>query len=273
MSKILKIQFAPFDRPSYYGDDPRLELREEDRVVVKTEYGHEVGKIIDIMDAVAVGDGKNESAVIDAINLVRKATVSDLEKLLSEDDKRRMMLSCKKIVERLKLEMKIVDTFQSFEGSRLTFAFIADGRIDFRELVKELTRTFNKTIRLQQIGIRDEAKLCGDYGHCGRKLCCIKFLNDLASITSEMAEAQQCVHRGSERLSGICGRLMCCLAYEEAGYRDMAKSFPPIGSVVKFEGKPATVLSHHLLKKTILVEMKEKDGYVRTEVELSKIKR
>jgi cell fate regulator YaaT (PSP1 superfamily) len=123
-----------------------------------------------------------------------------------------------------------------------------------------LTRHFNKSIRLHQVGIRDEAKISGDCGHCGRQLCCKKFLKDLVSITSEMAEVQQCVHRGSDRLSGICGRLMCCLAYEEEGYREMFEKMPAIGAKVNVDGRRGLVVGHHMLKQTVDVEFDAEKG-------------
>jgi len=167
---------------------------------------------------------------------------------------------CKKMASKHKLPMKLVDVHYSFDGSRLTFAFIADGRIDFRDLVKDLTRHFSRTIRLQQIGIRDEAKLIGDYGHCGRPLCCGRFLKDLTSISSEMAEIQQVAHRGSERISGICGRLMCCLAYEENGYEELAKKLPAIGTRVDVDGKKGVIVGHHVLKQSVDVKFPGENG-------------
>ncbi|MEI6597356.1 MAG: regulatory iron-sulfur-containing complex subunit RicT, partial [bacterium] len=159
--------------------------------------------------------------------------------------------------------------------ARITFPFIADSRIDFRELVKDLTKHFSRSIRLQQIGIRDEARFCGDFGHCGRSLCCSRFLGDLNSITSEMAELQQCVHRGSERISGICGRLMCCLSYEEDGYKKLAENLPPLDSQVKVEGRKGRVLARYILKQTVKVLLEEGNGEAGgvVEVEVAKVKK
>jgi cell fate regulator YaaT (PSP1 superfamily) len=187
--------------------------------------------------------------------ILRKATLVDMGKTTPRAEKERTIADCKTLVAKHNLPMKLVDVHFAFDGSRLTFAFIADGRVDFRDLVKDLTRYFNRTIRLQQIGIRDEARIMGDVGHCGRTLCCRGHLFELQSITSEMAELQQCAHRGSERISGVCGRLMCCLSYEQNGYENIAANLPAIGSVLKVDGKKGTVVGHHILKRTVDVRL------------------
>ena len=145
----------------------------------------------------------------------------------------------------------------------------------FRDLVKDLSRKYGKSIRLHQIGIRDEARLSGDCGHCGRQLCCAGFLHDLNSITSDMAEVQQCVHRGSDRISGACGRLMCCLAYEAEGYRELATKMPPLGAKVNVDGKKGVILGHHTLKQTVDVEFAgdKEGGRIRVEVDLNRHKK
>ena len=216
---------------------------------------------------------KNDAVEIKPI--LRKATGIDLEKMPDEEQKKEAFKYCKTMISRLGLPMKLVGVHFAFDASRLTFSFIADGRVDFRELVKDLTRHFNRTIRLQQIGIRDEAKVMGDFGHCGRKLCCKYFLRDLVSITSEMAEVQQCVHRGSERISGVCGRLMCCLAYEQLGYEEAGKKMPAIGARVRVDGKRGVVVSQNLLKQSVDVEFAAEngDGKIIVEVDLNRHKK
>jgi cell fate regulator YaaT (PSP1 superfamily) len=147
--------------------------------------------------------------------------------------------------------MKLIDVHFSFDTSKVTFAFSAEGRVDFRLLVRDLTGHFNRTIRLHQIGKRDEAKAIGDCGPCGRILCCKSFIKDFASITSKMAETQQVVHRGSERISGLCSRLKCCLQYEQEGYKELAKKLPNIGEEIEVEGEKATVVNCNVLKQTV----------------------
>ncbi|PIR13088.1 stage 0 sporulation protein [Candidatus Falkowbacteria bacterium CG11_big_fil_rev_8_21_14_0_20_39_10] len=295
--KIVRVQFTPWDKPYNFSLN-NLDLVQGDMVVVKTELGTELGKILEIKDiskeelakdgflgglrefSEEKDEAEEEKETTDNGQkreikpILRKATRIDLDSLPKAEDSKKALDYCKQMIDKHELEMKLVDAHFSFDGSRLTFAFIADGRVDFRELVKDLTRNFNRTIRLHQIGIRDEAKLCGDYGHCGRVLCCRKFLKDLASITSEMAEAQQCVHRGSERISGMCGRLMCCLAYEQLGYEEMAKKMPAIGAKVNVDGKRGIVVGHHVLKQSVNVEFKGEKGDDRivTEVDLNRKK-
>jgi len=155
----------------------------------------------------------------------------------------------------------LIDVHFAYENNRFNFAFIADGRVDFRELVKDLAGRFSANIRLTQIGTRDEAKISGDCGPCGRVLCCRSCLNEFSSITSEMAEVQQVVHRGSERISGMCGRLMCCLSYEYEGYKELAGQLPPIGTKVNVDGARGVIIGHHFLKQTVDVKIAgEKEG-------------
>ncbi len=291
--KVVQIQFNPWDK-TYHFNPNSLKLELGDKVVVKTEIGTEMGEVVSFSDVDEGQYRKEEETSLDSkdresqsreedikkdeVNnnkdkmiikpVLRKATVIDLEKRVDPADKKKALAYCQKAKDKYRLPMKFVDVHFSFDGSRITFAFIADGRIDFRELVKDLTRHFGRTIRLQQIGIRDEAKIMGDYGHCGRILCCKRFLPELTSITSEMAELQQCSHRGSDRISGICGRLMCCLAYEEKGYEGLMKNLAPIGTKVNVDGKRGVIVGHHILKQTIDVEFAGENGEEGATVEI-----
>jgi len=289
--KLAQIQFSPWDK--IYNFDPNnIDLKKGDNVLVRTDMGQEIGEVIGFIDLdIKDGDQKKEKdnecaegcdgcaakeiTTRDIKPILRMAVQEDFKKKPSLEEKQEAIKYCKTIVSRLELPMKIIDAFFSYDGSRLTFAFIADSRVDFRELVKDLTHHFNRTIRLQQIGIRDEARVIGDYGHCGRGLCCKGHLRELTSITSEMADAQQCAHRGSDRLSGACGRLMCCLAYEEKGYIDMGKKMPPVGTKVNVDGKKGVIIGHHILKQSVDVEFPpEKTGErsLRVEVDLNRNK-
>lgn len=275
--KIAKVQFVPWDKIYDFSSED-FELDIGDRVIVNTELGTEMGEVVEFgeikdVSTSSVKDSeqetdkeKKEKRVIKPI--ARKATAADLEKLPTAKEKKEALQYCKKMKEKLDLPMKFIDAHFSFDGSRITFIFIADGRVDFRDLVKELTRHFGRTIRLQQIGIRDEAKIMGDYGHCGRGLCCQGHLKELASITSELSDLQQCSHRGSERISGICGRLMCCLAYEQAGYEELAKKLPPRDSSITVDGKKGKVIGHHVLKQTVDVLFPGDNGESGTVVEV-----
>ncbi len=258
--KIGQVQFSPWDR-IYNFDQQNFSVAVGDKIVVRTEAGLELGAVVGF-----VGQENNS---IEAYPVMRLATPEDILAVRQLGEKKEKAISeCKELVRKHNLPMKLVDVRFSLDEKRLTFAFIADGRVDFRELVKDLTRHFNASIRLQQIGIRDEAKMRGDYGHCGLPLCCLRFLKELTSITSEMAEVQQCAHRGSERLSGVCGRLMCCLAYEHLGYEELARKLPPIGSKIKYQGKEGVVVAHHVLKQTVEVELAPENGEEKTITEI-----
>jgi len=247
--RIAEVQFNQWDK--YYdfsvGD---LELKISDYVVVETQLGLEIGKVINIKET-------PESEIVMEIKpILRKASADDLAKKLKLDkSKEKAIKECKKYIEKYELPMKLVDVYFSFDDTRITFAFIANGRIDFRELVKDLTRHFKKQIRLQQIGIRDEVKVTGDFGPCGRSLCCQQFVKELGNITSEMADIQQVAHRGSERLSGCCGRLRCCLAFEQNVYEEASKKLPVIGSVIKTDRGRGEVIGWHTLKQAVDVRL------------------
>lgn len=279
--KVVQVQFAPWDK-RYNFTPADLIINIGDQVIVKTELGRELGKVVGFQDLPDTDKNVKEPASEPGAEpgneikkIIRKAAPADFEKLPDARQKKRDFEYCKKIIDKLQLPMKLVDVYYSYDGSRVTFPFIADSRVDFRELVKDLTKRFGRSIRLQQIGIRDEARFCGDFGHCGRPLCCGQFLGELNSITSEMAELQQCVHRGSERISGVCGRLMCCLAYEADGYKKLAEKLPPIDSQVKVEGRKGRVLARYILKQTVKVLLDEGNGEAGgvVEVEASKIKK
>lgn len=296
--KVAEVQFAHWDK-IYYFSLNNLDLEVGDMVIIDTELGMELGKIVgfaDVDKSSFVSEKKEKSKEKEAKNedktkendggdekaegkkvlkpIIRKATKEDLGKMPGYKERRDALVYCKKMIAKRELEMKLIDVNFSFSGNRITFAFIADGRVDFRELVKDLTSHFNKLIRLTQIGVRDEAKLMGDFGHCGRQLCCRKFIKDFTSITSEMTEVQQVTHRGSERLSGICGRLMCCLSYEYDGYQKLAEKMPDIGQKVNVDGKKGTVINCHVLKQTVDVEFDNgKEGKVVVEVDLDRHKK
>jgi cell fate regulator YaaT (PSP1 superfamily) len=178
---------------------------------------------------------------------------------------------CQELVAELGLEMKIIDVFFALKRQRITFAFIAEGRVDFRELVKRLAQHFKTSIRLQQIGVRDETKVNSDVGSCGQQTCCTRFLKKLGSVTAEHAQVQNVSHRGADRLSGVCGRLACCLKYEQSTYEKMAKGFPKIGQKVHLKtGQHGIVKDIYVLKKSLTLEVGERN-YV--EVSLSDIRK
>lgn len=246
---IAQVQFAPWDKVYNFsaGD---LKLTAGDHVIVKTELGMELGRIIKMLS-----DGSDAHSDREIKPVLRKAGYDDIARLPDANRKEEVMQYCQEMIVKHNLPMKLIDVHFAYEGNRFNFAFVSDNRVDFRELVKDLAGRFNANIRLTQIGTRDEAKITGDCGPCGRGLCCREFLDDFSSITSEMAETQQVVHRGSDRISGMCGRLMCCLSYEFEGYRDMAGQLPPIGTKVNVDGTRGVVVGHHILKQVVDVRI------------------
>lgn len=252
---IAQVQFAPWDKVYNFSTGGQ-ELSSGDYVIVKTELGTELGKVVKLFkDDEAGKEGREIKPVL------RKADYEDIAKLPSPERKEEVMDFCREMIARHDLPMKLVDVHFAYDNNRYNFAFISDSRVDFRELVKDLAGRFSANIRLTQIGTRDEAKITGDCGPCGRGLCCRGFLDEFSSITSEMAEAQQVVHRGSERISGMCGRLMCCLSYEYEGYKEMAGQLPPIGTKVNVDGARGVIIGHHILKQTVDVRIAgEKEG-------------
>ncbi|MBI5765901.1 hypothetical protein HZA71_01590 [Candidatus Falkowbacteria bacterium] len=261
---IAQIQFAPWDN-LFSAKVGNIDVGVGDYVIASTDFGVDAGRVISVKDAAA------EKMAESPLRLNSASEIGSIQRVANDDDwatisdnqrqKEDVIEYCRKIIKKLGLEMKIIGSHPSFDGCRFTFAFIADGRVDFRDAVKELTRHFQKTIRLHQVGVRDEAKLTGDIGCCGLKLCCQSHLRKLGSVTSELAEQQQVAHRGSERLSGICGRLKCCLGYEKNLYDELAKNLPPVGTRVRTKHGRGQVIGWHTLRQSVEVQIDpEREG-------------
>ncbi len=253
--QIIEVQFTPWDQSYYFKPETHegqpLDLQKNDQVVVETILGTDLGKV--------VGSGELNKPLDDSREIkpvVRKATPEDQLKFLEiNKDKEKLLKDCHELIKKYQLPMKLIDVHQSFDEMRLTFAFIADSRVDFRELLKDLIRRHKKSIRLQQLGVRDEAKVDGDLGPCGRQLCCKSHLKELGNVSTEMAKNQQVAHRGSDRLSGCCGRLKCCLRFEDPVYNELSKNFPEIGSKFKTKQGSGVVVDWHTLKGTVGVNL------------------
>jgi cell fate regulator YaaT (PSP1 superfamily) len=255
--RLAQVQFVSWDK--IYSFDPvDLEIEVGNYVIVETKLGVEIGKVVGFMNidekAHAIA-GQVAGELPEPVKpIIRKATKQDMDKVLEQrKEKNKILKSCKRLTEKYELPMKLVDVHLSFDDSRLTFAFIANGRVDFRELLKDLIKKFQKNIRLQQIGVRDEARLRGDVGCCGLSLCCQRFCRELDSVTSDLADLQQVAHRGVERLSGVCGRLKCCLNFEKNHYFELSEKFPALGAKIKTSHGRGEVIRRHLLKGTVEV--------------------
>jgi len=253
--QIVQIQFASWDKLYDFSNANNLSLKTGDKVFVETEVGGDVGTVVCLKET-----GERELKE-ELKPIARLAEASEAKNILEAAIKEEILQYCRSLVKKHNLSMKIIDVHASYDHSRLKFAFIADGRVDFRELVKDLSRHYQKAVILYQVGIRDEARICGDAGRCGtRSMCCRTFLHELGGINSDMAETQQIAHRGSERLSGICGRLMCCLRFEHEGYAELAAELPAIGSAVIYEGVEAEVIGWHTLKQSVDLRLKTANG-------------
>lgn len=208
----------------FYWDQPKnifcglQGIQNNDKVVVEHDWGG-----IFLADVLIADKNIEGEEVVGKVT--RKALSQDREIILNNQKKEKELLKdIKKEVRRLEMPMKIVDIKISIDAGCLVVFFTAEGRIDFRNLVKDFSKKYHKTVRFQQIGSRDEARRIGGYGICGKEICCKKFPGSLKSISTEMARKQSISHRGSDRLSGICGRLMCCLAFEADQYEDLSKT-------------------------------------------------
>jgi cell fate regulator YaaT (PSP1 superfamily) len=224
-----------------------LELSKGDVVVIRDEMYNEIG--------IATGAVSENPATGEILRIANEKDLAALEK---NNQKRREIFSTTKgEIRRLGLLMKLIETKLSLDGGLVTVIFTADERVDFRELVKSLSRIFRRSVRMYQIGSRDEARRIGGCGVCGKELCCLRFPGDLPSISIEMARLQQLAHRGSDRISGICGRLMCCLAYETEQYREMLKGMPEVHAQVKTSQGKGTVLELNVLAGEIKLRLED----------------
>lgn len=274
---IVFVQLAPWDSPCKIDQIRGGKLIEKDQfqigeqVIIKTPLGTDLGKIIKIEEQTEI-EGEREK-IEEKSFILGKVTKEDIKKLKERNKSREEAIKkCEILVKKRNLPMKIIDAFFSFDGSKLTFAFTAPSRIDFRDLVKDLVQEFHKSIRMHQVGARQETGLMGDIGPCGRTLCCLSFLKNLGHVSTEMMFNQQLSQRGPERLSGVCGRLKCCLSFEEELYQQLRKNLPPIGEKVKIKQGVGTVVDWHILKQTVIVEIGENKEKTIIEVCLDEIK-
>ncbi|MBK1812603.1 stage 0 sporulation family protein [Clostridium sp. YIM B02505] len=249
MIKVVGVRFKKAGK-IYYFNPNEIEIKKDDNVIVETARGIEFGECV-------IGPKEiDESEIVAPLkSVLRVADVDDIAR--HEDNKSRekhaFEVCFDKITEH-KLNMKLIDVEYTFDNNKVIFYFTADGRVDFRELVKDLATIFKTRIELRQIGVRDEAKMIGGLGPCGRSLCCSTFLGDFASVSIKMAKEQN-LSLNPTKISGICGRLMCCLNYEQNTYEDIRKRLPKIGSVVETELGRGEVISNSVVKEKVKVKL------------------
>lgn len=234
-----------------------LEVSPGDEILFETDQSQDTGYIVDgASDAQCEQEDQN-------ISIIRKLTAKDKETIAERElEAKETLPLCEEKIKKHGLEMNLLGADLSYDGKKLTFYFTSPGRVDFRSLVPDLASTFKKLIRLQQIGARDKAKCLGSVGRCGQGVCCKRFLKgDLESVNLDMAHDQNLGQMGSNRVTGACGKLMCCLKFELDYYQKTKKSLPEVGSQLKTPEGMGRVRSQNILKKKVLVEL-EKDNKI-----------
>ena len=254
MSKVIGVRFKEGGK-IYYFDPLDLDINTGDGVIVDTARGVVFGDVAEPPHFVP-----DEQLVSQLKPVVRVATPEDHEqrRIYKEKEKDAYAI-CQTKIEEHGLVMKLVEVEYAFNGSKIMFYFTADGRVDFRELVKDLASIFKTRIELRQIGVRDEAKMLGGLGVCGRPICCSSFLTDFIPVSIKMAKEQN-LSLNQTKISGICGRLMCCLKFEQSGYEAMHKIMPKVGKEVVTPDGVGTVLDNNVISETTSVKVQLADG-------------
>ncbi len=262
MAEIVGVRFKRAGKV-YYFDPAGIDLEVNDRVIVETTQGREMGQVTIAPKQVLASDVEKPLKPV-----MRKADPEDIERAQELEEKEREALTeCGKLIDKLNLSMKLLSAEYNFDGSRLTLHFSAAERVDFRELVRELARRLKVRVEMRQTGPRDEARLVGGCGRCGRPLCCASFLTEFAPVSMRMAKDQG-LPLNPMKISGCCGRLMCCLVYENEQYREMKRKLPKNGQWVSTDMGTAKVIGSNPMKETVLVEL---ENQATAELPLSEI--
>lgn len=249
MGNIVGVRFKKA-RKIYYFDPVDFDIKADDNVIVETVRGVELGKVV-----IPIRDIKDEELVAPLKPVIRIADESDMRHHEHNIKKEKEAFDvCSKKIKEHKLDMKLIDVEYTFDNNKILFYFTADGRIDFRELVKDLAAIYKTRIELRQVGVRDEAKVLGGLGICGRVICCNEHLGDFNPVSIKMAK-EQGLSLNPTKISGTCGRLMCCLKYEQESYEDLLRRVPERGSVVMTELGQGTVTDVNLLKESLKIKL------------------
>ncbi|MBI2850663.1 MAG: stage 0 sporulation family protein [Chloroflexi bacterium] len=247
MAEIVGVRFKRAGKV-YYFDPAGVELNVNDQVVVETARGLEIGQV-----SIAPKQAPDSEVTEPLKPVVRKATPEDMQRCQELEAKEKEAISeCSKLIEKLNLPMKLLGADYNLDGNHLTFYFSSVERVDFRELVRELARRLKVRVEMRQTGPRDEARLVGGCGRCGRPLCCASFLSEFAPVAMKMAK-EQGLPLNPMKISGVCGRLMCCLGYENDQYRAMRGTLPKNGQWVTTASGLAKVIGSNPLKQTVQV--------------------
>lgn len=252
MARIVGVRFKRAGRV-YHFDPGQFALESDELVIVETSKGTEMGKVVTAPTDIP------DSEVSEPLKpVLRKAIPEDVDRLHSFKAREAEALArCKERVRHLELPMKLISAEYSFDGSRLVFAFTAEGRVDFRQLVRDLAGIFRTRIELRQVGVRDEAKQLNGFGRCGRSLCCCSFLDDFASVSIKMAKEQD-LPLNPMKISGQCGRLLCCLGFENQTYIELRQGLPRVGETVRIPVGHGRVVNVNILRQSVTVNTEEK---------------
>ena len=253
--KVISVKFKESGR-AYYFDPKELEIKEGEFVIVETARGVECGEVVRSAHEIASGSFPREIKPV-----IRLADGVDVRRMRqNRADEKATFELCEKRIAAHKLQMKLVDAEYTLDRSKLVFYFTADNRVDFRELVKDLASVFRARIELRQIGVRDEAKMIGGLGICGRPFCCAQFMDEFLPVSIKMAKTQN-LSLNPTKISGTCGRLMCCLKYEQDAYEDAIKRLPKNDSFVLTPDGTGNVSDVNVLKETVNVRLDDRtDG-------------
>ena len=249
MTEVISIRFKNGGK-DYFFDPDGNKVKIGDKIIVEMQRGKEMGTVSEENHKV-----DDDKIVKPLRKMLRFATQKDFDRIEENHKKEAEAFKiCEKKIEEHKLDMKLTKVEYSFDSSQIVFFFTADGRVDFRELVKDLASEFHTRIELRQIGVRDEAKMLGGIGICGQPYCCKQFLNDFEAVSIKMAK-EQGLSLNPTKVSGSCGRLMCCLKYEQDAYEHLSSFTPKVGAIVKTRDGKATVSDSNLISGNLIVKL------------------
>ena len=254
MIKVIGVRFRQAGK--IYNFSPEdFQVKVGDHVIVETARGIEYGSVVQGIREVA-----DDKVIMPLKSVIRIATEEDDKKAIENNEKEKKAFKiCKEKIAKHGLEMKLIETEYTFDNNKVLFYFTADGRIDFRELVKDLASVFKTRIELRQVGVRDETKMLGGIGICGRPLCCNTYLSEFIPVSIKMAK-EQSLSLNPTKISGICGRLMCCLKNEQEAYEELNSNLPDIGEKVKtFDGFKGEVVSVNVLRQKVKIVVEVDD--------------
>lgn len=251
MYEVIQIKLREAGKVSYFSTSC-LRPAIGECCIVESDRGLDYGFVVSEPEVILDADVEEPLRKIIRLATPHDKTQIDKNKIKAKE----AFHLCQKKIQERAVDMKLIDAEYSFDLSKIVFYFTAEGRVDFRELVKELANIFKARIELKQIGVRDEAKLLGGFGHCGRQLCCARFLKDFEPVTIKMAKEQN-LPLNPAKISGLCGRLMCCLGYEYNTYKCLMKDLPKEGDKVKIKDISGKVLSVNAITRKLLVETED----------------